>query len=60
MSCYFLNNVTLYTISDQKNKILKCEMNSLISSEIKSIVFPNCFINNLHWFKSNWCFRDPL
>ena len=29
MSCYFLNNVTLYTMSNQKNKILKCEMNSV-------------------------------
>ena len=28
MSCYFLNNVTLYTMFNQKNKILKCEMNS--------------------------------
>ena len=29
MSCYFLNNVTLYKMSNQKNKILKCEMNSV-------------------------------
>ena len=29
MSCYFLNNVTVYTMSNQKNKILKCEMNSV-------------------------------